>query len=67
MNSIWQGRDNFNCEDKKKQAISLLNDNNSKDLNIIYLNKVHKEYIELNSLKKNLNCNKKKEITLCKR
>jgi hypothetical protein len=67
VNSIWQGRDNFNCEDKKKQAISLLNDNNSKDLNIIYLNKVHKEYIELNSLKKNLNCNKKKEITLCKR
>lgn len=67
VNSIWQGRDNFNCEDKKKQAISQLKEIDIKNFNIIYLNKVTKEYKELNSFKKSLNCNQRKEITICKK
>ena len=67
MNSIWQGRDNFNCEDKKKQVIRLLKDNNTKNFNFIYLNEVTKEYKELNSFKKKLHCNPKKEIAVCQK
>tara|TARA_B100001057_G_scaffold499580_1_gene610820 strand:- start:616 stop:2289 length:1674 start_codon:yes stop_codon:yes gene_type:complete len=67
VNSIWQGRDNFNCEEKKDQANKMLSSENFRKFNYIFLNKNNDNYPSLTNIKNTLNCKIFEEITICKK